>query len=48
LAHMDDAIHVKLILHMLEQIKSENGRVVQVLAMAEPHPRDKSEEMDLP
>jgi cyanuric acid amidohydrolase len=39
--HMDDAIDAKVILQMLEQIKSERGEVLQVFAKAEADPRGK-------
>ena len=40
-AHMDDAIDVEAIFHMLGQIRSERGDVLQVFAKAEADPRGK-------
>lgn len=40
-AHMDDAIDVKAIFQMLEQIKTDRGSVIQVFAKAEADPRGK-------
>ena len=38
-AYMDDAIDARAILHILDQVKSEQGKVLQVFAKAEADPK---------